>query len=369
MENTPKIKKVNYGKVERYSFAKIDENMEIPYLIGIQTEPYKQFLDEGITEILEEVSPFIDYSGKAELHFLSHSIEGEPKYSKEETKRRRGNYTKSLKVKARLVIRETGEIIEQEVFMGDIPLMTEEGYFIVNGVERVVISQIIKSASVYFDSIIDKKGKKIVGATLHSPRGTRLALEEANGDILKVIINKKAKISAGVFLKGCGFTAPQIVEMFNHNPMIESTLLKDVAETEEEALLEIGRKTRPSDIPMAEKVREYLRDTYFSNTHYNFGRVGRYKYNKKLSLSNRIRGRVAFEDVVKGKKVFVKAGEFISKDVAIDIQDNGINEVFIKLADDTKHKIIGNARVKLSKIIPCKVEELGNNELVYYTLL
>ncbi|MGD9901090.1 MAG: DNA-directed RNA polymerase subunit beta [Spirochaetales bacterium] len=370
MEYTPKIKKVNYGKVERYSFAKIDENMEIPYLIGIQTEPYKKFLDEGIAEVLEEFSPIIDYSGKAELHFLGHSMEGEPKYSKEDTKKRRGNYTKSLKVKARLVIRETGEVIEQDVFMGDIPLMTEEGYFIVNGVERVIISQIIKSASVYFDSIIDKRGKKIVAATLHSPRGTRLALEESSsGDILKVVINQKAKISAGVFLKGCGFTATQILEMFNHDPMIENTLLKDVSETEEDALLEIGRKTRPSDIPMAEKVKEYLKETYFSNTHYNFGRVGRYKYNKKLSLSNRIRGHVAFEDVVKGKKTFVKAGEVISKETAIDIQDSGINEVFIVLQDGAKHKIIGNARVKLSKFVSCKEEELGINELVYYPLL
>ncbi len=366
MEKTPKIKKVNYGKVTRHSFAKIKENMEMPYLLAIQKEPYKKFLEQGIAEVLEEFSPIVDYSGKAELHLLSHTIEGEPKYSKYESKRRRTNYTRSLKVKARLIIRETGEIIEQDVFMGDIPQMTEEGYFIVNGVERVVISQIVKSASVYFASMIDTKGKKNVSAALHSPRGTRLAIEEARGDILKVIINQKAKISAGVFLKGCGFSTQEIITMFNHHPLIESTLLKDVAETEEEALLEIGRKTRPSDIPMADKVKEYLKDTYFSNTHYNFSKVGRYKYNKKLNLASRIRGFVATKDVKKGKKVFIKAGEKIDKETAIAIQDSGINEVFITLADGKPHKIIGNARVKLTKFISCKPEELGIYELVYY---
>ncbi|PKK95717.1 MAG: DNA-directed RNA polymerase subunit beta [Tenericutes bacterium HGW-Tenericutes-4] len=247
--------------------------------------------------------------------------------------------------------------------------MAEEGYFIVNGVERVIITQIIKSPSVYFDSVINTKGKKMVSATLHSPRGTRLSVEEANGDVLKVIINQKSKISASVFLKGCGFSDEQILKMFANDPLIESTISKDIAITEDEALLEIGRKTRPSDIPMAEKVKEYLKETYFSNTHYNFSRVGRYKYNKKLSRSNRLIGMVAAEDVVKGKKVFAKTGETITKEVAIDIQDSGINEVLVQLNDGAKYNVIGNARVKLSKVFPCKEEELGINELVYYPLL
>jgi DNA-directed RNA polymerase subunit beta len=369
MENTPKIKKVNYGKTTRYSFAKIDEAFEIPNLIDIQRKPYQEFLDNGIPEVLKEISPIVDYSGKAELHFLGHTIEGDPKYSKEETKKRRSNYTKSLKVKARLIKTETGEVVEQDVFMGDIPMMTEEGYFIVNGVERVVVSQIIKSPSVYFDSNINSKGKKIVSASLHSPRGTRLSIEESNTDLLKVVINQKSKIHATVFLKGCGFTNEQILEMFNNNPLIESTMHKDTAQTEEEALLEIGRKTRPSDIPLAEKVKEYLKDTFFSNAHYNFSKVGRYKYNKKLSLSNRIKYQIAAEDVVKGKKTFVKAGEKISKEVAIDIQDSGINQVQVKLNDGSIFRVIGNARVKLSKVISCKEEELGITELVYYPTL
>ena len=369
MENTPKIKKVNYGKVTRYSFARLEEKMEIPNLLDIQLKPYQEFLEHGISEILEEYSPILDYSGKAELHFLGHSIDEDSKYTKEETKKRRANYTRSLKVKARLIKLETGEVVDQEVFMGDIPYMTEEGYFIVNGVERVVISQIIKSPAVYFNSVINTKGKKMVSATLHSPRGTRLAVEEANGDVLKVIINQKSKITASVFLKGCGFSDEQILHMFHNDPLIVSTLAKDTALTEDEALLEIGRKTRPSDIPMAEKVKEYLKETYFSNTHYNFGRVGRYKYNKKLSLHSRIRGFVAAEDVTKGKKTFVNKGEVISNEVAFEIQDSGINEVLIKLSDGTEHNVIGNARVKLSKVFPCKEEELGINELVYYPLL
>ena len=368
MQNTLKIKKIKYGNAERYSFAKIDEQIEPPYLLEIQKKPYKEFLTKGIGEVLEEYSPIVDLSDKAELYFTGYSVGDKPKYTKEECRRSRVNYTVPLKVNARLVIKETGEVIEQEVFMGDIPLMSEEGYFIVNGVERVIISQIVKSASVYFEKTIDKSGKNIIIANLHSPRGTRLSIEQNHNDILRVIINANSKVSAGVFLKACGFTNEKILELFDNDEFIKNTLDKEPQVTEEDCLLEIAKKTRPAEVPNAEATKKYLNDTFFSNTFYNFARVGRYKFNKKLSLATRIANHVAAEDVKIADKVVVKKGETISEEVAENIQNAGINEVRIEWQGKAR-KIIGNARVDLEKVINCNAEELGINEKVYYPLL
>ena len=368
MQEALKIKKVKYGNAERYSFAKIDEDVEPPYLLEIQKKPYKEFLEKGIGEVLDEYSPIVDYSDKAELYFTGYKVESKPKYTKEECRRARQNYTVPLKVNARLVLKETGEVIEQEVFMGDIPLMSEEGYFIVNGVERVIISQIIKSASVYFDKTIDKSGKNEITATLHSPRGTRLSIEQNHTDTLKIIINANSKVSAGVFLKACGLTNEKILEIFDNDPVIANTLEKEPQVTEEECLIEIAKRTRPSEVPDANATRQYLFDTFFSNQYYNFAQVGRYKYNKKLSLATRITDKIAAEDVKIGDEVVVKAGDVITNDVAWKIQNSGINEVRIML-NDKPHKIIGNARVDLAKVINCNPEELGVTELAYYPLL
>ena len=368
MQNTLKIKKMKYGKAERYNFAKVDEVAEPPYLLEIQKKPYQEFLEKGIGEVLEEYTPIVDYSDKAELHFLGYTIGDKPKYTKEECRRSRLNYTVPLKVNARLIIKETGEVMDQEVFMGDIPLMSEEGYFLVNGVERVIISQIVKSAACYFTKTIDKSGKNIIECSLHSPRGTRLSIEQDHTDVLKIIINATSKVSAGVFLKSCGLTNEQILDLFDNAPIIQSTLEKEIQNTEEEALIEIARKTRPSEVPSAEATKQYLYDTFFSNQYYNFANVGRYKYNKKLSLANRIAGQISAEDVELNGKVFVTKGEEISKEVAEEIQNSGINQVRI-IFNDKPLKIIGNARVKLSKVFPCDEEKLEIEEMVYYPLL
>ena len=368
MQNTLKIKKVKYGSAERYNFAKVDEEVEPPYLLDIQKKPYQEFLKKGIGEVLEEYSPIVDYSDKAELYFTGYSIADKPKYTKEECRRSRLNYTIPLKVNARLVLKETGEVIEQEAFMGDIPLMSEEGYFIVNGVERVIISQIIKSASVYFEKTIDKSGKNEIVATLHSPRGTRFAIEQNHTDTLKIIINANSKVSAGVFLKACGMTNQSILDLFDNDPIIKNTLEKEPQETEEDCLIEIARKTRPSEVPDANATRQYLFDTFFSNLYYNFSQVGRFKYNKKLSLATRITDKVAAEDVKFGKKTFAKKGDVITADVAKEIQNSGLNEVRI-MHNDKPHKIIGNARVDITKFVDCDPEEVGVTELAYYPLL
>jgi DNA-directed RNA polymerase subunit beta len=368
MQNTLQIRKEKYGKTERYNFARVQEDVKQPYLMEIQRKPYLEFLKKGIGEVLEEYSPIVDYSDKAELHFLGYTISEKPKYTKEECRRSRLNYTVPLTVKARLVIKETGEVIEQDVYMADVPLMSEEGYFIVNGVERVVISQIVKSASVYFSKTIDKAGKNEIEASLHSPNGTRLSIEQNHNDVLKIIIDQKSKISAFVFLKACGYTNEGILELFDHDPIVANTLEKETQVTEEDALLEIGRRTRPAEVPNSGATKKYMFDTFFSNTYYDFRRVGRYKYNKKLSIASRIANQTLAEDVVLGDKVFAKSGDVVSLETAWKIQNAGINEVRI-LAEGKPHKIIGNARVKLSEVISCKEEELGINELVYYPLL
>ena len=214
MQNTLKVKKVKYGKAERYSFEKVEEKFEQPYLLEIQKKPYKEFLERGIQEVLDEYSPIVDYSGKCELQLLGYEL-GEPKHTIEDCRRSRLNYTIPLKVKARLVKTETGEVIDQEVFMGDIPCMSEQAYFIVNGVERVVISQIVKSAAVYFSKEYDKSGKILIDASLHSPRGTRLSVNQDHNEVLKIIINASSKVSATVFLKACGLTNEQILDLYD----------------------------------------------------------------------------------------------------------------------------------------------------------
>ena len=367
MQETLKISKVKYGKAERYSFAKIEEKFPQPYLLDIQKKPYQKFLEKGIEEVLEEYSPIVDYSGKCELHFLGYEL-GEPKHTIEECRRSRLNYTIPLKVKARLIKTETGETIDQDVFMGDIPYMSDQAYFIVNGVERVVISQIVKSASVYFSKEYDKLGKTLIDASLHSPRGTRLSISQDHNEVMRVIINATSKVSAGVFLKACGLTNEQILDLYDNDEIIKNTLDKETQITEEEALLEIARKTRPAEVPSADATRQYLSDTFFSNLYYNFDRVGRYKYNKKLSLANRITGQLSAEDVYIGDKLVVAKGEAFSEETAWEIQNSGINEIRI-IHDGKPHKIIGNARVQLSKVFPCKEEELGITELVHYPLL
>ena len=368
-----KAKVVHYGKAERVSFAKIDESIAQNFLrnlLEIQRVPYKEFLEKGIQEVLEEYSPIIDRAGKVELYFMGYTIE-KPQYTADECRRKRLSYTAQLKVNARLVSRETGEAFDQEVFMGDIPLMTDDCCFIVNGVERVIISQIVKSPSCYFDVVIDKTGKELFSATMHSLRGTRLSVEQTITDELKMIINAQSKLSALVYLKACGISEEEILEMFDHNHIIESTLATDKQHTEKESLIEIAKKTRPNDIPNSENTREWLKDTFFSNAYYNFGRVGRYKYNKKLSLAKRITGLKAAKNIVIDDEVVVAAGEVITKELAEKIQYSGINSADV-IVKNKSHRIIGNSRVRVQDFIDVTDEELeelknaGVNELVYY---
>ena len=378
--NPIQIKKSIHGKVERVNFSKIKEPIDMPYLIAIQKDAYKQFLETGIAEILEEFSPITDYSGKAEIYFVDYTLDPTSKYSKAECKRKGITYSVALKARVRLVRKEDGEVVEQEVFLGDVPLMTEEGSFIFNGIERVVVSQIVRSPSAYFAKEQDKTGKWLFNGTIIPTRGTWVEVEQNVNDILRVVIDRSSKVTLGVFLKCFGFTSKQIKETFGNNPLINNTLDKEVQETQEEALIELSKKMRPSEVPSAEATYNFINSLFFTHQYYNLARVGRYKLNKKLSIATRITGQTAYGDIKIGDKVVVKDGEIIDREIAKQIQNAGINEVWLRaktLRGDFKmdkdkfvpHKVVGNNRVDLSAIFPCDEAELGILEKVHYPTL
>jgi DNA-directed RNA polymerase subunit beta len=379
-QSKPQFKKTKYGKVERYNFSKINEPIDMPYLIAIQKDAYKDFLEHGIAEILEEFSPIVDYSGKAEIYFVDYTLDPTSKYSKLECKRKGITYSVALRAKVRLVRKEDGEVVEQEVFLGDVPLMTEEGSFIFNGIERVVVSQIVRSPSAYFAKEQDKTGKWLFNGTIIPTRGTWIEIEQNVNDILKVVVDRSSKVTLGVFLKCFGFTSKQIADIFGNNPLILNTLDKEPQDTQESALIELSKKMRPSEVPSAEATYNYINSLFFTHQYYNLARVGRYKLNKKLSIATRITGQTAYGDIKSGNKVFVKDGEIIGRDVAKEIQNAGINEVWLRAKtlrgefkmDGDKfvpHKVVGNNRVDLSAIFPCDEKELGILEKVHYPTL
>ena len=380
MEKGLTMKKTKFGKVERINFSKVEEPIEMPYLISVQKDSYKMFLEQGIAEILQEFSPIVDYSGKAEIYFVDYTLDRASKYSKQECKRKGITYSVALKAKARLLRKEDGEVVEQEVFLGDVPLMTDEGSFIFNGIERVVVSQIVRSPSAYFAKEQDKTGKYLFNGTIIPTRGTWLEVEQNVNDYLKMVIDRKEKVSLGVFLKCFGYTSKQIADIFGNHPLIVNTLEKEPQETQEEALLELAKRTRPAEVPNPEATYSFLNGQFFTHNYYNLARVGRYKLNKKLSIATRITGQTAYGDVKIDDEVVIHDGEIIDKEVAQRVQNAGINEVWVRaktLRGDFKmngdkfvpHKIIGNNRVQLSKVFPCNEEELGILEMVHYPTL
>ena len=370
MLNTENIKKIKYGNTTRYTFGHAREIIDLPYLLEIQKDSYNRFIKEGIGEALEEFSPITDYSGKAEVYLLDYTLEPEPKITIAEAKRKSTSYSVALKVKVRLVIKETGEVIEQEVFLGDVPYMTNEATFIFNGIERVVVSQLVRSPSAYYSRTIDKTGKELYNCTLIPTRGSWLEMEQKEKDpnYIRVCLDKGGKIGLGVFLKCFGFTRDQILDIYGNNEIMRATLDKDAVETQHDALIELSKKTRPSEIPSAEATKQFIFSQFFSTQYYNLGKVGRFKVDKKLDLATRSLGLVAAEDIKTKKEVLVKAGETITKEVASTFARNGINEIVV-MADGKPHKMVGNNRVRVSEIVKCNEAELGITEKVHYPTL
>ena len=365
-QSMPNLKKIMSGNNERYSFSKLKEYTPLPDLLEIQKKEYAAFLDTGIVEILKELSPITDYSGKAKLYFLGATLDENPKYDIRESKRRGVSYSLPLKVQTRLVVEDSGEAIDQEVYLGDIPLMTEQGSFIFNGIERVVVSQVTRSPSVYYTR--DKDDNSTLRGQIYPNHGMWLEYEQGANEVLKVVLDRAHKITLGLFLKCFGYTNEEILQLFGDHRLIRQVLEKEPQTTQDEALIELARKTRPADVPSAESTRNYINLLFFSDAYYNINRVGRYKMNQKLSLANRIAGQKSAQNIVIDDEVVVKAGEIIGKEIARQIQDSGINEVFVEL-NGRNHLIRGNNRVKLSKIFPCNEDDLGILEDVYYPKL
>ncbi len=364
---------VQVGKKTRMSYSQIDEVLEMPNLIELQKESYQWFLDEGLKEVFNDVSPIEDYTGNLILEFVDYSFDEDPKYDIEESKERDVTYSAPLKVKVRLINKETGEVKEQEVFMGDFPIMTETGTFIINGAERVIVSQLVRSPGVYYNGEFDKTGKKLFSATVIPNRGAWLEYETDSNDIISVRIDRTRKQPVTVLLRALGYGSDtQIKELLGEDERLLTTLEKDSTKTTDEALLEIYKKLRPGEPPTVESAKSLLNTLFFDPKRYDLAKVGRYKFNKKLSLSNRIIGKRAGANIVDPNtgEILVEEGSKIDRDTAMIVQNSGVNEVFVALEDDKLIKVIGNHFVNLQNHVSFNVDEIKTmDEKVYYPVL
>ena len=375
-----KIRKVKYGNTERRSFAQVDEVIDMPNLIEVQKTSYNDFLERGIGEVFKDFSPITDFSGRIELHFLSHHIEDTPKYTEKECKDRDATYATPLKVKVRLVYKETGQMSEQEVFMGDMPKMTPNGSFIINGAERVIVSQLVRSPGVYFsDETKDQKTGKVYFTAQSIPsRGAWLEYEMEPAETLAVHVDRQRKVPittliralSAVTTKNYG-TDERICEIFHHEPIIVKTCQKDAAKDDETGLEELNKKLRPGEIFNPDSVANYIHSLFFDRRKYDLSRVGRYKLNKKLSLAARLAGQTAAEDIVDGDGVvYATAGSVVDEETAFKICNAGINEVAVRIEGlDRPFWIMGNGHVDLSGYIDVDPRSIGITENVSYAVL
>ncbi|MBR2442243.1 MAG: hypothetical protein IKB20_04185, partial [Clostridia bacterium] len=357
-----------YGKTERRKFGSINEVIDIPDLVEIQKDSYNAFIEEGISEVFEDFSPITDYSDHFELYFLEHRFGDKPKYDEKECRTRDATYALPLRVKVRLVNKVKNEVVDQEVFMGDLPLMTENGAFIINGAERVIVSQLVRSPGVYNASSKDKTGKEMFATTVMPNRGAWLELERDAQDALYVRVDRKKKLCVTVLLRALGYGSNRAIEdLFPGDKIIASTLAKDTAKSESDGLYELYRRLRPGEAPTEDSVRAHLFNLFFDPRRYDIAKVGRYKYNKKLNLAYRLPGCRVADNVVNPEtgEVIATAGEKISEVQAKEIQNCGINELFVLVDDpeegEIRHKIIANNTVDFSAISDVPVQVRGKD--------
>ncbi|SCG84111.1 DNA-directed RNA polymerase subunit beta [Proteiniborus sp. DW1] len=364
---------VSYGKRVRMSYSRIDEVLELPDLIEVQKKSYDWFLSEGLKEVFEDISPIQDYTGNLILEFVDYSIGDEAKYEEEESKERDVNFAAPLKVKVRLINKETGEVKEQEVFMGDFPLMTEKGTFIINGAERVIVSQLVRSPGVYFAEDIDKTGKRLYSSTVIPNRGAWLEYESDSNDIVYVRVDRTRKLPLTVLLRALGYGSnTEILELLGETEQILKTLEKDSTKNQEEGLLEIYKRLRPGEPPTVDSAKSLINTLFFDPKRYDLAKVGRYKFNKKLSLYNRITNRRAADTIINEEtgEILVEKNEKISRKKAIEIENAGINAVDILTDDNKTVRVIGNHFVDIKAFeLPFSVEDLGLKEKVYYPVM
>ena len=365
---------IKLGRKERMTFSKINEVAEMPNLIQIQTDSYDWFVKEGLREVFEDISPIKDYADNLVLEFIDYSLTDSPKYEQEECKERDVTYAAPLKVKVRLVNKATGEVKEQEVFMGDFPLMTEKGTFIYNGAERVVVTQLVRSPGPYYDKEIDKSGKNLFFTTVIPNRGAWLEYETDSNEIISVRVDRTRKQPVTTLLRALGFGSNQeIIDIFGEEPRLLKTLEKDTTTNYEEGLKEIYKKLRPGEPPTVESAQSLFNSMFFDPKRYDLAKVGRYKYNKKLGLYNRIAGNVAADDIIDPNtgEILAEKDQKIDKDLARQIENSGVEFVMIKGAiDETQTtKVIGNQFVDIKTYIEFDISDLKIADKVYYPVL
>ena len=368
-----KIRDIQYEKASRKDFAKVGDFIEMPNLIKVQKDSYEWFVKEGLGEVLKDISPIEDYSGNLVLEFFDYYMEDKTKYSIEEAKERDATYSTRLHVKVRLINRETGEIKEQEIYLGDFPLMTDSGTFIINGAERVVVSQLVRSPGCYYAEEFDTKtGKRTYTSTVMPLRGAWLEYETDGNDIFYVRVDRTRKVPVTTLLRAIGIiTDDQIRDLFGDEELLNATIAKDTIKTQEEALIEIYKKLRPGELPTVDAARNLFDGLFYDNRRYDLAKVGRYKFDQKLDLATRIAGKVAAKDIMDGEtgEVFVQAGEVITEEVARNIKNSGINVVDITVGESTV-RVIGNGTVDIHQALPTvDLSALNIKEEVNYQVL
>ena len=368
-----------FGKTERVSFSKFPQVLDLPNLLKVQKDSYDWFLKEGLGEILEDISPIEDYNGNLILEFVGYEFDDETKYSIQESKYKDTTYSRDLKVKARLINKETEEVKEQEVFMGDFPMMTDSATFVINGAERVIVSQLVRSPGVYYAEETDKSGDKLYSSTVIPNRGAWIEFDTDASHTVNVRLDRTRKLPATTLVRALLFESDdEIIRALGDTPHLRTTLEKENSETSEEALIEIYRKLKPGDPASLESSQNLINNLLFDDRRYDLAKVGRYKYNLKLALWPRIEGRIAASDVIDGEtgEVFIKEGETIDRATAIAIENSGINSVDIKKlnndGEDQILRIVGNHFVDITSFeelsdVDYDVDEFS--EKVYYPVM
>ncbi|MBQ6120008.1 MAG: DNA-directed RNA polymerase subunit beta, partial [Clostridia bacterium] len=369
------VKPVKLGRKTRMSFSKINEVMEMPNLIEIQKKSYNWFLEVGLREVFKDIDEVTDYTGNLVLDFIDYRMDKPPKYSVKECKERLATYACPLRVTARLLNKETGEIKINEIYMGDFPMMTESGTFVINGAERVIISQLVRSPGVYYEMNRDKTGKKLFATTIIPNRGAWLEYETDQSNVFYVRIDKNRKLPITTFIRALGLsTNAEISDFFGYDDRITATLEKDPSQNTAEALIEVYKKLRPGEPPTLDTAQSHLNGLFFDDHRYDLSRVGRYKYNKKLGISDRLRNQILAEDVVSEYtgEVLAEAGTKVTKQLAHEIEQAGVSVAYVDVEGLTV-KVISNGMVDPAGYLPGftaeELEELGINEKVCFKVL
>ena len=365
------VQDVKFGKTERKSYAKYQELLQMPNLLKIQKDSYQWFLNEGLREVFRDVAAISDYTGNLELSFLDYSLDEKPKYTVEECKERDATYAKPIKVRVRLLNKQTGEIKDQEIFMGDFPLMTNGGTFVINGAERVIVSQIVRSPGMYYGDAVDKADQHVYTATVIPYRGAWLEYETDLQNCFYVRIDKNRKLPITCLIRALGVeTDGQILELFGEDERIKATLEKDPCKTREDSLLEIYRRLRPGEPPTVESAESYLDGLFFDPRRYDVSKVGRYKFNKKLDIWSRLSGQVLAEPVTDPMtgEIIAMNGETVTREKAHEISRRGVSRAVIEV-DDRKVVVFSNGMVDMAQFVDFDPAQYGIKEKVCFNVL